>query len=89
MSDFAPEIPAPAEVELHNFSLQKDNTFRLWLRFDDRSYMCLDIPPGSEAERRTHDFIAGIATEMLNRLGNRGIVITGVTEPEDEVEAGS
>jgi hypothetical protein len=85
-SENAPVFPAPIEVDLDEFNLLGDNSFRLWLRFENGSYIALDFQLESEAHRRILDVLTQVVSERLSRLGRHGIVITGMTEIEEEDE---
>lgn len=85
-------LPAPLEVDIDEFSLQGDNSFRLWLRFHDGAYLALDFQPGSEGHDVIVDAVAQAFDERLRRLGQHGIVVTGLTtyeENQSEEDVGS
>jgi hypothetical protein len=81
-----PLLPATIEVDLDDVTMQQDNSFRIWVRFEESSYLALDIPPDSDGHREIVEALSDIISVRLGRLGEHGVVITGLTSHEDEDE---
>jgi hypothetical protein len=77
-----PLLPATIEVDLDDIGVQRDNAFRIWVRFEGGGFLALDIPPGSDGHREIVETISDIASKRLGRLGEHGVVITGLTTVE-------
>jgi hypothetical protein len=74
----------PIALEVYDFEVLKTNAVWVRLQFDDGAYLGLEFAPDSPL---CHDLIALLeraANDMLGRLGQRGITLTGFTPPEVE-----
>jgi hypothetical protein len=80
---------APIEMELFTVSLLKSGAFRTQLRFDDSSHLHLDFEPESDGHRRMVDVLARCATRALSSLGSSGVVIVGMTAPDEDEDGDS
>ncbi len=81
---YEPLLPATIEVDLDDLTVQADNSFRIWLRFESGAYMALDIPPESEGHQQIVDAFTDVVSVRLGRLGEHGVLITGLTAVDSE-----
>jgi hypothetical protein len=81
-----PLLPATIEVDLDDLTVQGDNSFRIWVRFQSGEYLALDIPPETEEHKEILDTITDAVSTRLVRLSEHGVVITGLTTVPDDRE---
>ena len=77
------------EVELDRIYLTKGNAFHVSLRFDDGSYLDLDLAPESRAHHRILEVLTRLATQTLSGLGESGVVIVGTTAADEDEDGES
>jgi hypothetical protein len=75
------------EVQVADVILQSDNALWLRLRFEDDTYLSLEFPVDSPVSQNLVELVERGANDMLRRLGQRGVRVTGFTPP-DEPEDG-
>jgi hypothetical protein len=76
----------PLKVELYNINLNANNTLWLSFRFEDGTDLSLEFPSGSPLSHSLFELFEQSANELLNRLGQRGITVTGFTPPAPDHE---
>ena len=74
----------PIEVELVSFGLDDDNNVWVRVRFADRAEWDLEWAPDSPEAGDVLDFFSQLATEVVVRVGGRGLTIAGITPLEEE-----
>jgi hypothetical protein len=77
-------LPSPLQVDLSEFSTLGDNSFRLWLRFEDGEFLALDFQPGSEGHEVILDVLGEVSDQRLRALGGHGILMAGMTEASEQ-----
>lgn len=68
MTQNAPVLPSPIEVDLDDFSMLQDNRFRLWLSLAGSARIALDFEVGSDEHRAIQDTLTSISMERFGRL---------------------
>jgi len=76
----------PIALEVYDLEILKNNAVWVRLQFDDGSYLGLEFAPDSPLSHDLLGLLERAANEMLGRLGQRGVMLTGFTAPEVEEE---
>jgi hypothetical protein len=76
----------PMKVELYNLHLNANNTVWVSFRFEDGTELALEFPPGSPLSHSLLELFERGANDVLSLLGQRGITVSGFTQPETEDE---
>jgi hypothetical protein len=72
------------DVELADIEMFGDNTWRIWLKVQDRVYVSIDFERDDPATRRLFEVLTEAANERLRQLGEQGIHIKDFTPEEEE-----
>jgi hypothetical protein len=76
----------PIELELDDIQLLSTNTVWVRLQFGDETQIALEFPPDSPLTQSLLELLERGANEMLHRLGQRTIKISGFTPATAEDE---
>jgi hypothetical protein len=76
----------PIELELEDFHLLPTNTIWVRFQFDDKTQLAVEFPPDSPVAQNLLEVLERGASDMLGRIGQRGVKLTGFTPPEVEEE---
>jgi hypothetical protein len=79
-----PLTSPPVEVELVSFGLDESNNVWVRLRFADGAEWDLEWAPDAPEVGEILDLFTQLTTELIARVGGRGVTITGVTPLEEE-----
>lgn len=84
MTQNAPVLPSPIEVDLDDFSMLQDNRFRLWLSLAGSARIALDFEVGSDEHRALLDTLTSISMERFGRLLHDGVEVDGLVAKEPD-----
>ena len=74
----------PIEARVENFGVDGDNHVWVRLAFDDDTQWDVEVAGDSPEARHVLDAFTDMATQLIQRVAGRGLVITGLTPIEEE-----
>jgi hypothetical protein len=76
----------PLDLQLDDFKLLDTNAVWVQLQFEDETQLSLEFAPDSPLTHDLLELIERAANELLGRLGQRSVKLSGLTAPTADDE---